>query len=220
MTSMNNNAEGIDARILADLRPVRPLAAPWKRGLTACGAAALAGVLVTARYGVRADAAALGPAVLWGLSLLQAVYGVLLVGAALREAVPGRGLARGSAPLLLLAGVGLVLAVTALTWSVHASHVPAGKVFGYWRLCFEMPTLAGLPALAITLLLAFRAYPTRPVLTGALAGLGAGLLADGSWRTFCEVTDPSHVLSAHFASVLLLTLVGVVVAAGTDRLRR
>lgn len=217
---MNRNAEGIEARILADLRPVRPLAPPWQRGLAVCGVAALAAAGVTLRHGVRADAAALGPAVLWGLSVLQALYGVLLIAAALRESVPGRGLSRGSAPALILVGLGVMLVVTGLTWSVHATHVPTGRAFGYWRVCLEMPTLAGLPALAVALLLAFRAYPTRPALTGALAGLGAGLLSDGAWRTYCEVSAPSHVLSSHFASVLVLTLLGVVIAAGTDRLRR
>lgn len=70
----------------------------------------------------------------------------------------------------------------------------------------------GLPLLALTVFLVFRAYPTRPGVTGALAGLGAGLLADGSWRTYCEVSDPAHVLTTHFASVALLTLAGVVLA--------
>lgn len=217
---MNKNAEGLEARILADLRPVRPLAPPWQRGLAVCGVAALAAAAVTLRYGVRADAATLGPAVVWGLSAVQAVYGVLLIAAALRESVPGRGMSRGSAPALLLVGLGLMLLVTGLTWSVHETHVPAGRVLGYWRICFQTSTLAGLPALAVALLLAFRAYPTRPALTGALAGLGAGLLSDGAWRTYCEVTAPGHVLSSHFASVILLTLLGVALAAGTDRLRR
>jgi len=70
----------------------------------------------------------------------------------------------------------------------------------------------GLPGLIITLALAFRAYPTRPLLTGVLAGLGAGLLSDGSWRTYCEVSDPVHVLTSHVASVALLTMAGTALA--------
>lgn len=219
-TAMTKNADTLEARILADLRPVRPLARPWKRGLAVCGVAALLAAVVMLRFGLRVDAPALGPGVLWGLSALEAGLGLLLVAAALRESVPGRRLAPGWAPLLLLAGISLAVTVTFITWSVHAREVPAGKTMAYWAVCFKTPTLVGLPSLIVTLLLAFRAYPTRPALVGALAGLGAGLLADGSWRTYCEVTAPVHVLSAHVASVLLLGVLGLALGAGAGRLRK
>jgi hypothetical protein len=217
---MDKNADGIEARILADLRPVRPLAPPWRRGLGVAAIAGLAAAYVTARYGIRADAASLGPILLWGLSAAQALYGLALIASALRESIPGRGLSRGSAPLLIASGFALALLVTFATWSAHATQVPPGRTFSYWRVCFETPTLFGLPSLALVLLLAFRAYPTRPTLIGGLAGLGAGLLADGSWRTFCEVTAPSHVLSSHLASVLLLTCVGLVAATLVGRIKK
>lgn len=209
---MKRNDEGVEARILADLRPVRPLARPWKRGLAVCGVAALAAAGVTGVSGVRADAPLLGPGVLWGLSAAQGLYGLALIAAALRESVPGRGLSRGSAPLLIAGAAGLVLVVSWLTWTVHPSVVPAGDHVAYWHRCFPIPVLVGLPSLVVALLLAFRAYPTRPALVGALAGLGAGLLADGSWRTYCEVTAPAHVLSSHLAAVLVLTLLGLLAA--------
>lgn len=170
-------------------------------------------------FGVRADSPLLGPMVLWGFSAAQGVYGLVLMAAALRESVPGRSLSRGVASALLLAGVAFLLAVTLATWQTHASFVADGKAALYWRVCFTTPALIALPSLAITLLLAFRAYPTRPALVGALAGLGAGLLADGSWRTFCEVTDPAHVLSAHTASALVLACVGALAAAAVHRLK-
>jgi hypothetical protein len=52
----------------------------------------------------------------------------------------------------------------------------------------------------------------RPAITGALAGLGAGLFADSSWRLYCEVSDPAHVLTAHLGAVAVVTLAGT--AAG------
>ena len=140
--------------------------------------------------------------------------------ASLRESVPGRSLPPRAATLLLSAGAGLALVVTFATWWTHASQVPAGRSDLYWRVCFATPTILALPALALALLLAFRAYPTRPPLIGALAGLGAGLLMDGSWRTYCEVSDPAHVLSSHLASVLLLTFVGIAAAAGIARFKK
>jgi hypothetical protein len=217
---MDTNADRLDARILGDLRPVHRLAHPWKRGLIVLGAALAVAALVAARFGVRHDAPLLGPAVLWGISALQALAGLLLVGAALRESVPGRALGSGASRLLITAGFGAIVLVTFVTWSVHASQVPPGRWLFYWRVCLEVPVVAGIPALLITLLLAHRAYPVRPAMVGALAGLGAGLLTDGSWRTFCEVTAPSHVLSAHLAAVATLTVAGIVLSVAFSRLRR
>jgi len=205
---------GLDPRILDDLRPVRPLARPWKRSLAVTALGLLAALTVTARFGVRPDAVALGPAMLWGLSVVQAAYGLVLIVAALRTAIPGRAFAARTGGALLAIGLLIVLAITYLTWLTHPSHVPAtsGAAAAYFRICLRTPVLVGLPLLTLTLFLVFRAYPTRPGLTGALAGFGAGLLADGSWRTYCEVTDPAHVLTTHFASVALLTLAGIVLA--------
>jgi len=199
-------------RILDDLTPVRRLSRPWKRAVPVVALGLVMAAAVYLRFGVRHDAAALGRSVLWGLSALQMGYGVLLIAFALRSAVPGRVLARRLAAVLLLAGGGVVLSITWLTWFAHASHVPAGLEAHYWTVCFRTPLAVGLPALILALVLAFRAYPTNPVLTGALAGLGAGLISDGSWRTYCEVSDPVHVLTSHAASVALLTLTGILLA--------
>jgi hypothetical protein len=210
---MDRSSEGaVERQILGDLRPVRPLARPWKRALGVCGVGALLACGVYLGFGVRHDARLLGRGVLWGLSGLQAAYGVILIVSALRVSIPGRTLARQFAAGLLLAGVGLVLTITYATWLAHASLVPIGRQYLYWSICFRTPVLLGLPPLLLTLLLAFRAYPTRPALTGALAGLGAGLLSDGSWRTYCEVSDPGHVLTSHVASVVLLTAGGLLLA--------
>ncbi|HEY3381937.1 MAG TPA: NrsF family protein [Vicinamibacterales bacterium] len=208
---MNTNERGsIEQLILADLRPVRRLARPWQRALAVSGLAALVAWVVYRQFGVRPDAKTLGDAVLWGLSALQVLYGVLLIVSALREAVPGRMLEHRMAAVLLLVGLGVVLTVTSVTWNTHVSHVPIGKEALYWGHCFSTPILIGLPSLLVTIVLAFRAYPTRPALTGTLAGLGAGLLSDASWRTYCEITDPFHVLSSHVAAIVVLTVSGMV----------
>jgi hypothetical protein len=205
-----SSQDSVTRRILGDLAPVRRLPRPWKRALPVCALGLLLAALVSASLGVRHDRDRLGAIVLWGLSALQMGYAVVLIGAALRLAIPGRLLARGSAALLLLAGGGLALGITWITWWTHASHVPPGRDALYWGVCFRTPMAIGAPALLLTLLLVFRAYPTQPVLTGALAGLGAGLLSDGSWRTFCEVSDPSHVLGSHALAVLALAVAGMV----------
>jgi hypothetical protein len=200
------------ARILADLRPVTPIGRPWRRTLAVVPVAVAMAVAVALGYGVRRDSSQVGALVLWGLSALQVVYGIVLVGIALRTSVPGRELSRAATTAAFAAAVGLVAAITGATWLAHASRVPAGAIHTYFTVCFRTPMAVGVPALALTLTLAFRAYPTRPALTGALAGLGAGLLADGSWRTFCEVTDPVHVATSHLAAVAVLTAAGMAAA--------
>ena len=100
------------------------------------------------------------------------------------------------------------VAVTFVTWQGSATVVPPGRVGLYWTVCFTRPVLIGFPVMAIALALAWRAYPLRAALVGALAGLGAGLMTDAGWRTFCHVSDPVHVLSAHLAAVLALSAVG------------
>ncbi len=217
---MSSHADAVEARILADLRPVRPLARPWRRGLVVCAVGVAIATGVTLGLGVRKDAALLGPAILWGLSALQAGYGVQLIAAALRESVPGRDLGPGVAPLLIVAGAGLALTITMVTWLAHARQVPVGHEAAYWNLCLVGPVFNGIPVLAVALLLAFRAYPTRAALVGALAGFGTGLLSDCSWRTFCEVSDPFHVLPTHLVGVLVLTFLGIVAAMSVQAIRR
>jgi hypothetical protein len=203
--------------ILRDLAPVRKLARPWQRAVPAAALGLLMAGAVHQLAGVRPDAANLGAFVLWGLSAFQMACGMVLIAGALRTAVPGRAFARRATALRLLAGGAVVLLVTWTTWIVHASRVPAGHEAHYWAVCVRTPLVIGLPALVLTLVLAFRAYPTRPAVTGALAGLGAGLISDSSWRTFCEVSDPVHVLTSHAASVVLLAIAGTVLAWLTAR---
>jgi|WetSurMetagenome_2_1015567.scaffolds.fasta_scaffold116304_2 hypothetical protein len=200
------------AHILEDLSPVTPLAGPWQRTLPAAALGLVLAAGVFLKLGVRHDARLLGGLALWGLSALQAAYGIVLIATALQTAIPGRAPARRRTALMLLAGGGAVIGITWMTWLVHPSHVPSGREALYLAVCLPMPLLVGLPTLGLSLFLAFRAYPTTPVLTGALAGLGAGLISDGSWRTFCEVSDPVHVLTSHTAAVVLLMVAGMLAA--------
>ena len=77
--------------------------------------------------------------------------------------------------------------------------------------------LLALPVLAATLFLARRAFPMRPSLVGALCGLGAGLIIDGGWRTYCEVSLPGHVIGSHLLAMGALILLGAVAGAALSR---
>ena len=105
-----------------------------------------------------------------------------------------------------------MLFVTALTAFASATTVSPRHFAFFWAACFAGSTLIGLPVLGLALWLALRAYPLRAGLVGGLAGLGAGLVSDAGWRTFCHIADPRHVLSAHGAAVAALSVAGALLA--------
>ena len=168
----------------------------------------------------RGDLGRLGVWAAWGLSAVQWLIGLLILGAALRYAVPGRGVSRRFLIATLAAAPATILVVTLLTYLVEPSGVPPGMAFAFWWYCVRGPMIIAAPVLLVASVLAMRAYPTRPVLVGALCGLAAGLLADSGWRLFCEVSSPSHVLMSHGLATAMMAGVGAIGAAAIDRVQR
>ncbi|HYE85483.1 MAG TPA: NrsF family protein [Vicinamibacterales bacterium] len=198
-------------RLAADFRPVRALRSPWIRALTVLPIAAMTVAAAPVFFNVRSDYARLGWSGVWGVSLLQCIVGLVVVAAALRESVPGRGWSGAAIAAWMAAPIITVLAVTFLSWDL--SQVLLRREL--WRiggLCFSGSAATALPVVALASVLAARAYPTRPAIAGALIGVGAGLFADAGWRTFCHFTEPAHVLSAHLAAVVMSGLIGSLVA--------
>ena len=206
------------ARLAADYQPVRALRSPWTRALAIVPLAALTLLAAPVAFNVRGDAATLGWLGVWGLSIAQSLVGVLIVGAALRESIPGRDWSRGAVALWLAIPIAGIVGVTLFSW--EASQV---ILRGNWWLvagvCFAGSAATALPVVALASILAARAYPTRPAIAGALLGLGAGLMADAGWRIFCHFSEPSHVLSAHLAAVIMSTIVGTLAAVRMCGLR-
>jgi hypothetical protein len=170
-------------------------------------------VLVAAplAFEVRPDASRLGWFGVWGFSLIQSAIGFAVVAAALRESVPGRGWSRGAIALWLSMPILMIVGITMVSWQF--SPVMLRREF--WMVggvCFAGSAAMALPVVALTSILAARAYPTRPAIAGALLGLGAGLMADAGWRTFCHFSQPAHVLSAHLAAVMMSTVIGALVS--------
>lgn len=199
------------------LVPVRPLRPPWRRALLLMpvGLALLVGLPAT--LGLRADATRLGETLSWGLSAAQLGIGLLLVGGAMREAVPGLRLSTPALALLLGGSLLSVVCITLVTAMGSPTRVPAGQEGVFWAICFGSPVLLGVPALLLAGLLAARALPLRPEVAGALYGMGSGLLVDSGWRLFCHVSDPAHVLEAHGASVIALAALGALTARLWER---
>lgn len=204
--------------IAADLVPVRPLPPPWRRALVIVPFAAVLLVAAPLIFQFR-DLAALGWLLSWGASLLQTVAGVALVAAALRESIPGRNWSAGALALIAAAAVALVTAVTVASW--HASPVSLRR--GWLTvgvICFAASLLSALPATIAAALLALRAMPTRPAVTGLLAGLGGGLMADAGWRLFCHFSEPPHVLASHLGGVVCAALAGAALTPVMANFRR
>src|SRR5437763_1716882 len=108
--------------IARDLRPVRPLWS-WSRRVLVLVPLAIAIVvgLPLVQY-FRTDMSALGFFKAWGLSIIEASAGVVIVGLGLRESVPGRSLkTRG---VVLTAALGL--AVPLVVWVVTADTFGLG----------------------------------------------------------------------------------------------
>ena len=208
---------GLRARLAVDYQPVHPLRTPWARALWIVPLAIIALIAAPVAFDVR-PGANLGWLGVWGLSIAQSLIGVLVVGAALRESIPGRGWSPAAVALWLAVPVVAIVAITMLSWEAS----PVFLRTEWWLvggICFAGSAATALPVVALASILASRAYPTRPLIAGSLIGLGAGMMADAGWRIFCHFSEPSHVLSAHLAAVVASTMIGALAALRFTGLR-
>jgi len=206
------------ARMQADYRPVRVLRSPLARAMSVVPIALVVLFAASMAFNVRPDAAQLGFIGVWGLSVIQFVIGLAVVVAALRESVPGRGWSSGAIALWLAIPIAGVIGVTMFSWNVS----PVLLRNQWWEIggiCFAGSAATALPLVALSAILASRAYPTRPAIAGLLLGLGAGLIADAGWRIFCHFSEPAHVLSAHLAAVVAAAIIGSLLSMSLNRLK-
>lgn len=208
----------LERAIAQDPPRARRLASPWQRLLWLGPLALFLVWWVPAHFGLRHDAVRLGPWLARGGSSLQLLGGLALLAAALVEAIPGRQLPRRRLLALTLGALALFVGLTLATDLATGTAVPAGREARYVEVCLGRPPLFAAPLVALALLLAFRAFPVRPALAGALAGFGSGLVVDAGWRLFCEVSDPRHVLLVHGGAILITGLVGAILATLLARL--
>ena len=200
-------------RLMGDFAPVRPLPNPAARVLWMLPFAVLALVAAQFVFELRVDAGQLGWSRTWGISIAQALVGLIVVGAALRDAIPGRQWHKAAALLWIALPIALIVAVT---WISRVTPLRIRTTPGFYfigGLCLTGSIVSALPAVVLANVLAARAYPTRPRFAGALLGLGSGLMADAGWRLFCHYSEPAHVLSAHLGGVVVSMLIGVALSA-------
>jgi hypothetical protein len=205
----------IDA-IKRDLRPVRPLASPQRRAL-ALLPIAIALLVGLPEYWTWKTDAMLAPWPSWGLSALETLLSLVVLAAGFREAVPGRQLStRALTALIVTACVSFVLINMTMRSPAGISHALWLRWFGE---CIVTAFSFSIPALIAPAWLVSRALPNRPGLTGALCGLGVGLMADAGLRLICWDGDYAHVLVAHGGAILILVALGSLSAMAVERIK-
>ena len=209
--------DGLRQAVARDLGPVRPLADPWQRAVTAVPIAAVAMGMPFLYYQMR-DTGELGARLAWVPIAVQILLALGLLALALREAVPGRRIPQPALAGLCMAGFGLQVVAN---YAIYLRSPVASGVshFEAWLGCIQRESLIGVPILVVVAWMAGRALPCRPMLAGFLVGTGAGLAADASWRLFCPVSTPGHILLAHTGAVLALGLTGMLLGWVWNRVR-
>jgi hypothetical protein len=198
--------------IARDLRPTRPLRPPLVRALVLIPLAAAIVLSVPGLRFFRSDMYAIGLLRAWGFSFGQALAGLVIVAAALRESIPGRGLSRRAISATFVVGLAIPFVLLVATASAFDIGPQAGHEIEEGIACFRVSAISAIPALIAAAILAARALPLRPALAGALYGLGCGLIADAGLRLYCEYTAPEHVLFGHGGAILAAMVFGAVVA--------
>lgn len=203
--------------IEGDLHPVRPLHPAWMRIMLAVAVTAVVLAFVLAKASLRADMDQLPMWLSWGCSALQLGLGGLLVGLALREAVPGAGVPGGVVRLAAVTALAVQILVGIATsiYSPSISMQSGGIASGMG--CFKHEAFMALPTFVITLLLVFRALPLRAPTAGLLGGAGATVASDAVIHLLCPMSNLSHVLIWHTGAVLFFMALGWVVGFAWQR---
>ena len=204
--------------VAADMRPVRPLAPPWMRVLWAVPIAVAIAAIVLLYFGLRPDYRGLEDVMTWVPVILQVALGFAVLVLALHETVPGMRISRPVVLGVCTGALAVHLAANIILWL----RDPMGYgdfLSSLWG-CFRYEVILGVPFLAVITYLAAKALPVRPQVIGALAGVGAGVISDASWRMVCPVSVPSHFLTAHLGGVIVLGFTGYLLGLWFARSRR
>jgi hypothetical protein len=202
----------IESAVVADLKPVRPLA-PARVYLAAFAGIFIAACALSWRY-------ILGEHGWDALSNLQRsfVFAPLVAAAALlifsvvRQMTPTGKYTRVTA--LWAAGVFLLM----LLLMTVLFHPEPEAEFAYdaW-VCFRAGMLFAIPAGALFWLLLWRSAALSPALTGATAGSLAGLAGLAVLEIHCPNLNVYHIVVAHISVPLVCALAGFVFSSVTFR---
>lgn len=209
MSERASMPDSLRRAVAADLEPVRPLSPPWLRVLWAVPLAVAIAASTLVYFGMRPDFEGMNDRLTWVPALMQVALGLAVLMLALHETVPGMRLARPVVFGVCLAALAVHLAANIVLWL--RDPMGYGDFLTSFWMCFRYELLLGVPFLALITYLSAKALPVRPSVIGALAGIGAGVISDASWRMICYVSVPSHFLTAHLGGMVALGVIGFLV---------
>jgi hypothetical protein len=215
--------EALMRAIGQDLRPVRPSPQPLQLALRMVPLALLVSSAILLAIGLRHDSAILGPRLTWGASVAQFVLAIVLIWIAAQESIPAGRLPRQMVYLAVAAASLLVVFVTLRTFSASPANAPLLRVpprvnemlrVSPWTMGFACG-IGSTPAggiLVLSFSWVFRnSLATRPTVSGALYGAGAGLAINAGWRIACPFSTPWHALGAHGAGIIATVALGALI---------
>ena len=197
------------------LQPQKPMRQQLLRQLVL--GAVVCGVLLFTLFGLnpQMDQMAVHPAFITKMLWLTALMGFSLYGL-FRLARPGVGAGH------TLWGIGLALLAMFSLGLLQLLQTDSGAqtaqwMGGSWQVCSVSITALSLPVLGALLWALRQLAPTRPVLTGAVAGVLAGSLAASIYSLHCTETSLTFFAVWYVAGMALATALGALL--GTRWLR-
>ncbi|MDP4612841.1 MAG: DUF1109 domain-containing protein [Limnohabitans sp.] len=197
------------------LQPQKPVRQQLLRQLVL--GAVVCGVLLFTLFGLnpQMDQMAVHPAFITKMLWLTALMGFSLYGL-FRLARPGVGAGH------TLWGIGLALLAMFSLGLLQLLQTDSGAqtaqwMGGSWQVCSVSITALSLPVLGALLWALRQLAPTRPVLTGAVAGVLAGSLAASIYSLHCTETSLTFFAVWYVAGMALATALGALL--GTRWLR-
>jgi hypothetical protein len=215
--------EALTRAIVQDLRPVKPSPRPLYLALRMVPLALLVSSVILLAIGPRPDSGILGPLLTWGASAAQFLVAIVLIWIAAHEGTPAGRLPRQMVYSAAVVASLVVVFVTLLTFSTSPGNETLGVsvwianktlhvspwIMGF--ACGIGSTLAG-GILVLFFSWVFRnSLATRPTVSGALYGAGAGLAINAGWRIACPISTPWHALGAHGAAIIATVILGSII---------
>jgi|GEM_PF-999243 len=219
MSSANLSWQHLRAELAQDCAPVAPLRpmrslVPWVLAVSALTLVAL--LLV---FGLRSDAAALGPAWLWLPSVFEMIMALGLIAAGMQEAIPTRGQTVATVAIGVMAGATTHLVVAAATFANSPITAAPDARTQNVVLCVAMELALAVPVLVAALVVLSRGLVLRPLRAGICLGIGAGVAGDALWRLVCPFASLDHVLGAHLPGLVVAVVAGALLGVIWERVR-
>ncbi|WP_077963855.1 NrsF family protein [Ensifer adhaerens] len=187
-------------------RPGLSMSATWAGA--AIGALVLAGLVFSVLLGPRPDIAAAAETLRFLFKFVVAIALAATAFAAMRVAAWPEADLRRLLPYLAIAPALVAVSVVLELFAVPSDTWATRLIGTNSLLCLTFIPLIGLAPLALFLLALRHGAPSRPELSGALAGLAAGGIAATFYAAHCPDDSPLFAATWYTIAVLILTVSG------------